>query len=38
MMCEVIVFFIGAACAGLLLRIIILDNKIEDMKHGIYRD
>ena len=37
MMCEVIIFFGGAIIAGLLLWVVILDNKLEDYRSGARR-
>ena len=34
-MCEVIIFFMGAIIAGLLLCIVVLDRKLDDIKRGI---
>ena len=34
-MCEVIIFFMGGAMAGLMLWIVILDNKLEDYRRGV---
>lgn len=34
-MCEVIVFFMGALVAALLLWVVILDNKLDDYERGL---
>ena len=34
-MCEMIIFFMGGAMAGLVLWIVILDNKLEDYRSGV---
>ena len=33
-MCETLIFFILAACVGLLLWVVILDGKLDDYKNG----
>lgn len=34
-MCEVIIFFLGAVIAGLLLWVVILDSKLCDYRSGV---
>jgi hypothetical protein len=34
-MCEILIWFAGAVCAGLLLWIVILDGELDDYKTGV---